>query len=210
MVFIFSHEAYTRICYRCVLKLIVDLNKLLKRPRAWLSLRFSIVKSIQNNLRSTMGQYSLQYPGKSFSISSLFTWSISSPTATLVPPGQSNWRCRLGLSTISALTLPQSSQYHHFSLCPFHGGNGTQDSHSQFGHGVVSPSPWSKTTVVMMMKMMLTIRPRNRVTTCFTREKQSSSRPKNASESLSIVLRPHSNPYIIPPRSEELINHRKM
>ena len=147
----------------------------------------------QNHL-STLGQKFRQYPGSSSSSFSLSTCSVSSPMATLIPPGQSNCKCKLGVSMISALTLPQSSQYHHLLPCDSQGGNGTQESHIQFGHGAVSPSPLSSMTVVIIIKMMLIMRPRNRVAICFTRAKQFSSMPKNAFGSLSIVLRPHNNP----------------
>mmetsp|Transcript_21809 Transcript_21809/g.52739 ORF Transcript_21809/g.52739 Transcript_21809/m.52739 type:complete len:160 (-) Transcript_21809:1903-2382(-) len=62
----------------------------------------------------------------------------------------------------SADALVQSSQYHHFSCSPFHGGNAIHDICVQVVQGLVSPSPEKSTTLDAIMPATQTRRPKER------------------------------------------------
>ena len=149
------------------------------------------------------GQNLRQYDGRFFStlLRSNLLSSGSRATFAVAPLGQLSSRWRLGVWTISAVTRPQSSQYHHFSSWVPQGGNGTQESQVQLGQGVFVASPFKSTTRVLTMSARLIITPKKRMTKCLALAVHCSSIPKKSAESLFIVHRPHRNPYSIPPRS---------
>lgn len=102
---------------------------------------------------------------------------------------------------MSAVTLLQSSQYHHLLFSFSQGGNGTQDNHVQPGQGVVVASPRRRIVSVIAIEASETITPKNRVKKCFVCAMKLSSMPKKSTESRSMVLSPHRKPYNMPPRS---------
>mmetsp|Transcript_15214 Transcript_15214/g.20137 ORF Transcript_15214/g.20137 Transcript_15214/m.20137 type:complete len:227 (+) Transcript_15214:273-953(+) len=98
-----------------------------------------------------------------------------------------------------AVTVVQSSQYHHLLSSAFQGGNFTQDAYRQFGQGEVMPSLSTSKAVVTIIRTTLKINPIKRHKTLRSLVTRFVGIPKKSDDSLSIVLNPHKKPYNIPP-----------
>lgn len=96
-----------------------------------------------------------------------------------------------------AVATSQLSQYHHLLSESAQGGIVTHEIFVQLGHGFVTPSPEKRTTLDAIKHATQTRTPKDLYK---TRLHLWQLPPKNLGETNLIVLNPHRNPYIIPPR----------
>lgn len=114
----------------------------------------------------TPTQYARHHFGSCFSSHSLSVFmSLWMSIVYTSPCGQFNEsrsNCFVwGLILASAVTPAHSSQYHHFSLGPAHGGNSTQENTLQDLQGVDTPSPCMRIVKDAIIMINVTMIPKN-------------------------------------------------
>jgi hypothetical protein len=184
-------------------------NRVIALPHGWSSsLHLSLSLFTFYYYFHIPSQCDLHHFGSWFSSQSLSVLiSFSMASVKISPYGQFNDNSsNLPVDTFifaSAVTTPQSSQYHHLSFSPAQGGKATQEIAVHDLHGVDWPSPWSKINkdaiIITTVKMM----PKKRLKCCLkVVHNVLFFWPSNMSvETRCIKDVPHMKPNIIPPKS---------